>query len=241
MRLQKYLAQAGVDSRRKCEEHILAGRVQINGQVVTELGVKVEAGDQVTFDNKPVQVKEKEVYYLLNKPVGYITSVADEKNRPTVMDLLEKVDQRVFPVGRLDYNTSGLLLMTNDGALTYALTHPKHDVPKTYTAKVKGHVTGSSIAKLTQGVIIDNYLTAPAVVKQESGGGTTTTLSITIHEGKNRQVRKMCEAVGHSVLKLQRVAIGKLTIGNLEPGTYRPLTQDEVRYLKQIGGIQDAQ
>lgn len=237
MRLQKYLAQAGVDSRRKCEEHILAGRIKINDAVVTELGVKVAEGDKVYFDNQLVGCEEQTVYYLLNKPVGYITTVTDEKNRPTVMDLIKNVKERVFPVGRLDYNTSGLLIMTNDGALTYALTHPKHDVPKTYVAKVKGHVNATSIAKLTQGVRIDNYLTAPAKVNRLNGGGTTTTLSITIHEGKNRQVRKMCEAVGHNVLQLKRVAIGDLGVGELPLGAYRALTKEEIIYLKEIGGM----
>ena len=240
MRLQKYLAQAGVDSRRKCEIYIQEGRVTVNGKVVTELGLKVEKDDEVYFDNKKVELVQKVVYYILNKPVGYITSVSDEKNRPTVMDLIKDKKERVFPVGRLDYNTSGLLLMTNDGDLTYALTHPKHDVPKTYIAKVKGHVNVKSIEKLCQGVMIDDYLTAPAIVKRVSGGGTTTTLSITIHEGKNRQVRKMCEAVGHSVLQLKRVAIGELGIEDLKLGEYRELTSKEIQYLKEIGGMVDA-
>ncbi len=237
MRLQKYLAQSGVASRRKSEEYILEGRVAINGEIVTELGVKVEASDEVTFDGVPVNKEEELVYYLLNKPIGYITSVKDEKDRATVMELVKEVPYRIFPVGRLDYNTSGLLIMTNDGDLTYALTHPKHDVNKTYRAKVKGQVTRQAINKLSQGVNIGGYITAPAQVAKLKDTLGTTTLSITIHEGRNRQVRKMCEAVGHEVLKLSRVAIGKLEINDLEVGQYRKMTPSEIAYLKEIGGI----
>ncbi len=240
MRLQKYLAQAGIGSRRKCESYIQEGRVALNGVVTTELGTKVASGDKVTFDGKQVEVAEPTVYYLLNKPVGYVTTVSDEKDRPTVMDLLKGVEARVFPVGRLDYNTSGLLLMTNDGALTYALTHPKHDVSKTYEAKVKGHVNSKSVQKLCQGVRIENYLTAPAKVSIVASGGTTTTLHISIHEGRNRQVRKMCEAIGHDILKLQRIGMGELGLEGLQEGNYRKLTEKEVNYLRTIGGITHA-
>ena len=241
MRLQKYLAQSGVASRRKSEEYILEGRIAINGEVVTELGVKVEEGDEVTFDGRSITKEETLVYYILNKPIGYITSVKDEKDRPTVMELVKEVPYRIFPVGRLDYNTSGLLIMTNDGALTYALTHPKHDVNKTYRAKVKGQVTRQAMNKLSQGVNIGGYITAPAKVLKLKDTLGTTTLSITIHEGRNRQVRKMCQAIGHEVLKLSRVAIGALDGEGLEPGKYRKLTLKEVAYLKQIGGLEDAE
>lgn len=236
MRLQKYLAQAGIGSRRTCEGYIAQGRVKVNGITVTEQGTQVQEGDQVFFDDKPILNNEQIVYYVLNKPLGYITSVSDEKGRPTVVDLLKSVGERIYPVGRLDYNTTGLLIMTNDGQLTYSLTHPKHDVPKTYIAKVKGHVTSKSIQKLRQGVRIEDYLTAPAQVEIVGAGGTTTTLSITIHEGRNRQVRKMCEAIGHGVLSLRRVAIGELTLANLQVGEYRELTTQEVNYLKKLGG-----
>ncbi|MGL4362674.1 MAG: pseudouridine synthase [Cellulosilyticaceae bacterium] len=236
MRLQKYLAQAGVASRRKCEVYIQEGKITVNGEVVKELGTQVEDNDKITFNGKEVKIKTEYVYYVLHKPVGYITTVSDEKNRPTVMELLGTIKERVFPVGRLDYNTGGLLLMTNDGALTYALTHPKHDIPKTYIAKVKGHVNARSIDKLCQGVRIEDYITSPAKVKRISEGGTTTTISITIHEGRNRQVRKMCEAIGHDVLSLKRVAMGPIKLEDLKEGTYRQLTSEEYKYLMDIVG-----
>lgn len=235
MRLQKYLAGAGVASRRKSEEYILQGRVKINNKVITELGTTVKPGDQVEVDGKPITMEEENVYYLLNKPIGYITSAADEKGRETVLDLLKDVKERVFPVGRLDYNTSGLLVLTNDGELTYELTHPKHHVEKTYIVKVRGFVEPENIARLQKGVRIDNYTTSPAKVKQIRNTPTTTTLSITIYEGRNRQVRKMCEAIGHQVSKLERVALGDLKLGKLPIGEYRKLTQEEVKYLKGLG------
>ncbi|MDA3732494.1 pseudouridine synthase [Niameybacter massiliensis] len=235
MRLQKYLAQCGVGSRRKCEQYIAEGKVKVNGQVVTEQGVQVEEGDEVLFENQPVQEEEQLVYYLLNKPTGYITSVADEKDRPTVLDLVKNIPYRIFPVGRLDYNTTGLLILTNDGELTYALTHPKHHVDKTYVVKVKGDIRPSTLQKLQQGVVIDGYLTAPAKTKVIRQNGATTTFSLTIHEGRNRQVRKMCAAVGYDVLRLTRVSMGSLELGDLESGSYRPLTRQEVNYLKGLG------
>lgn len=235
MRLQKYLAGCGVGSRRKCEAYIEEGRVKVNGMVVTEQGIQVEEGDQVEFDDKPITMEEKLVYYILNKPVGYITSVSDEKDRATVLDLLKDVPYRVFPVGRLDYNTTGLLLLTNDGELTYSLTHPKHHVDKTYVVKVKGVVRPAAIQKLQQGVVFDGYLTAPAKAKIIRQTGATTTISLTIHEGRNRQVRKMCSAIGYEVLRLNRESIGKLTLGNLEVGAYRALTKQEIEYLKGLG------
>lgn len=232
MRLQKYLAAAGVASRRKAEEYILEGKVSVNGEVVTTLGTVVTDEDCVAYNGEIVKIQEEYVYYMLNKPVGYVTTVSDEKDRPTVIDLMKGIDARVFPVGRLDYNTSGLLIMTNDGDLTYTLTHPKHQVNKTYEAKVKGFVNSKSIQELKNGVIIDGRKTARAGVKILSKGNYATVLSITIHEGRNRQVRKMCHAVGHEVLKLQRVSVGKLTLKGLEEGAFRKLTPEEVAYLK---------
>lgn len=235
MRLQKFLAHAGVASRRKCEEYILEGKVKVNDEVVRTLGTVVEPGDEVWFENRRVTMEEELVYYLLNKPTGYITSVQDENNRPTVVALLKDVKERIFPVGRLDYNTSGLLILTNDGALTYSLTHPKHVVNKTYIAKVRGHVSDQAVKKLCDGVVIDGRMTAPALAKKVKAGTNTTTLSITIHEGRNRQVRKMCTAVGHDVVTLKRTAIGKLRLGDLQVGQYRALTRDEINYLKRLG------
>lgn len=235
MRLQKYLAQCGVGSRRKCETYIEEGRVKVNGQVVVEQGIQVEEGDEIQFDDCIVKMEEQLVYYLLNKPAGYITSAADEKDRATVLDLVKDIPYRVFPVGRLDYNTTGLLLLTNDGELTYGLTHPKHHVDKTYVVKVKGVVKPSAIQKLQQGVVIDGYLTAPAKAKIIKQTGATTTISLTIYEGKNRQVRKMCAAIGYEVLRLTRVAIGSLELENLELGAYRMLKKEEIQYLKGLG------
>ncbi|MGL6174285.1 MAG: pseudouridine synthase [Cellulosilyticaceae bacterium] len=235
MRLQKYLAQAGVASRRKSEEYILAGRVRINGVVIKELGTAVQEGDEITFDNKKVNVEESIGYYMLNKPTGYITSVSDEKNRKTVLDLMQEVNERIFPVGRLDYNTSGLLLLTNDGELTYKLTHPKHHVNKTYIVKVKGFVKMDAINRLRQGVKIDEYITSPAEVEIIKKTDGKTILSVTIHEGRNRQVRKMCSAIGHEVITLKRIALGELSIGELPVGAWRKLTTEEVDYLKGLG------
>ncbi|MEG1637114.1 MAG: pseudouridine synthase [Cellulosilyticaceae bacterium] len=235
MRLQKYLAQAGVASRRKSEEYILQGRVKVNGEVVKELGTIVKEGDNVAFDNKPIKAEENIQYYMLNKPTGYITSASDEKDRETVLDLMAEVHERIFPVGRLDYNTSGLLILTNDGELTYKLTHPKHHVDKTYVAKVRGDVRIEDVKRLEKGVEIDDYTTAPAKVKVIKRMGNSTTLSITIHEGRNRQVRKMCSAIGYDVFHLRRVSIGKLEIGDLQVGKWRKLKLAEITYLKGLG------
>ena len=221
MRLQKYLAACGVGSRRKCEEYIQQGRVSVNGETVTVLGTKIKGGDIVCLDNKEVKSEERLVYYLLNKPVGYVTTVKDEKNRPTVLDLFQGIDERIFPIGRLDYNTSGLLLLTNDGELTYALTHPKHEVDKIYRVKIKGQIEEKTLDRLRKGVIISGRKTAPAIVQVITAGPQNTVLSMTIHEGRNRQIRKMCEAVGHSVMKLTRVAIGEMTLEDLQVGKYR--------------------
>lgn len=235
MRLQKYLAAAGIGSRRTCEQYILEGRIKVNGEIVTELGKQVEEQDEVLFDNKLVKPESDYVYYLLNKPTGYVTTVKDEKDRPTVMDLIKDSEYRVFPVGRLDFNTSGLIILTNDGQLTYELTHPKHNIDKTYQVKVKGKLTQKEIAKLEQGVFIDGRKTAPAKVELIKENNTTTVFNITIHEGRNRQIRKMCEAVGHKVLTLKRIAIGNIKLGNLALGEYRLLTHQEIIYLKNAG------
>ncbi|WP_069997614.1 pseudouridine synthase [Cellulosilyticum sp. I15G10I2] len=237
MRLQKYLASCGVASRRKCEEYILQGRVQVNGVVITELGTKVNEDDCIMWDDKVIKDEQSYQYYALNKPIGYVTTVKDEKDRATVLDFFQEIGTRIYPIGRLDYNTSGLLLLTNDGDLTYGLTHPKYHVNKTYHVKVKGKVEGWAIEKLRKGVIIDGKITAPAMVEIIEGNQSMTYLSMTIHEGRNRQIRKMCEAVGHSVLKLMRVSIGEITLDDLLIGQYRKLTEDEVNYLKKIGGI----
>ena len=237
MRINKYIALCGVASRRKAEELILAGRVTVNDEVMTELSYKVdEENDIVKVDDKLIKEENKLVYILLNKPEGYITTVKDQFDRPSVLDLVSDIKERVYPIGRLDYETSGLLLLTNDGDLTYKLTHPKHEVDKTYVARVKGKLTKEEIERFKTGLKIEDYTTAPAklkVIKYDEQRDSSL-LEIKIHEGKNRQVRKMCKAINHPVLRLKRTAMGKIRIGECEIGKYRYLTEDEVKYSKSI-------
>lgn len=233
-RLQKIMAQAGVASRRKSEELIAAGKVKVNGQVITELGFKVDpAKDKIEVSGKPIQ-REKHAYYLLYKPVGYITSMDDQFDRPIVLDLMKDVPERLHSVGRLDYDTEGLLLLTNDGGLTYALTHPSHEVEKTYLVKAKGFISGQALRELERGVMLEDGKTAPAKVNLRSGKRDYSIVEITIHEGRNRQVRRMFDVVGYPVLKLKRVQLGPLTLGTLKPGEFRPLSRKEVTLLKRI-------
>lgn len=235
IRLQKFLAEADVASRRKSEEIILAGRVAVNGRVVTELGVKVDdERDSVSVDGKEVKKGEGLVYIMLNKPEGCVTTAHDQFNRPTVMDCIGDVGERIYPIGRLDYDTSGLLLLTNDGELTYRLTHPKHNIPKTYIAAVDSEPTAEEIKTFENGIVIDGRKTAEARLSVVKRDKRFVYLKITIHEGRNRQVRKMCEAIGHPVRRLKRASTGKLTLGSLKKGEYRHLTQDEVDYLKSL-------
>ena len=232
MRINKYIAQAGVASRRKADELIANGNVRINGAVLKEPGYDVADGDVVEVNGRRVQAEEKKVYLLLNKPVGYVTTVSDDRDRATVMDLVADVDARIFPVGRLDYNTSGLLIMTNDGDFAYRLTHPKHEMPKTYRARVSGVLSKEKRARLENGVDIGGYVTSKAKVSVIKGLPKSTIVDITIHEGKNRQVRKMFKAVGNPVQELTRVAIGNVRLGRLAEGHYRKLTREEIEYLR---------
>lgn len=237
MRINKYIASCGVASRRKAEELILDGKVKVNGKIIEELSYKVDENkDMVEVNNVKITLDEKLVYLLLNKPEGYITTVKDQFDRPSVIDLLSSVKERVFPVGRLDYETSGLLLLTNDGDLTYKLTHPKHEIDKTYVAKVKGILTEDEIKNFREGLYIEDYKTASAKLKvlDSDKVKNISTLEIKIHEGKNRQVRKMCKSINHPVLRLKRMAMGKINLKNCKVGEYRYLTEDEVRYLKNI-------
>ena len=237
MRINKYIALCGVASRRKAEELILAGKVKVNDNIVTELSYQVdEENDVVKVDDKIIKEENKLVYILLNKPEGYITTVKDQFDRPSVLDLVSDIKERVYPIGRLDYETSGLLLLTNDGDLTYKLTHPKHEVDKTYVARVKGKLTKEEIERFKTGLKIEDYTTAPAklkVIKYDEQRDSSL-LEIKIHEGKNRQVRKMCKAINHPVLRLRRSAMGKIKIGDCEIGKYRYLTEDEIKYLKNL-------
>jgi 23S rRNA pseudouridine2605 synthase len=232
-RLQKFLANNGIAARRKCEEYIVDGRVKVNGKVVTQLGVKINPDkDIVEFDGKVVNKSEKKVYILLNKPIGYVTTAKDQFDRPTVLDLV-KVDEKVLPVGRLDMYTSGALILTNDGEFIYKVTHPKYEVEKTYTVTVKGIVTQEDVEKLTNGVKIDDYISGKAKVKilKTNEEKNFSRVQITIHEGKNREVRKMCEAIGKKVLALHRRKIGNLDVKNLALGNWRYLTKREVEDL----------
>lgn len=232
MRINKYIAQAGVASRRKADELIAAGNVKVNGAVLKEPGYDVTEGDVVEINGRRIQAEEKKVYILLNKPIGYVTTVSDDKERPTVMDLVQDVDARIFPVGRLDYNTSGMLIMTNDGDFAYKVTHPKHELTKTYRARVAGVLSNEKAWKLRKGVDIGGFITSPARVDIIKGMPRSTVVDITIHEGKNRQVRKMFKAVGNNVQELERIAIGDIKLGRLAVGHYRKLTKEEVEYLK---------
>jgi len=234
-RLQKVLAHAGVASRRHCEELIVQGRVQVNGKVVRELGVKVNPDtDQIRVDGRLVKL-ERHVYLLLNKPAGVITSVRDPQGRRVVTDLLKGVKERVYPVGRLDYDTSGLLLLTNDGELANQLAHPSYEIDKVYRAWVKGVPSPTQIKRLASGILLEDGMTAPGQARllKTAAIGDKALLELTIHEGRNRQVRRMCEAIGHPVIALERVRLGFLTLEGLQPGEYRPLTTAEVARLKQ--------
>lgn len=235
-RLQKFLAEAGVASRRKSEQLILDGKIKVNGKVVTTLGTKIDPKkDKVLYKDKEVTTSTVDmVYIMLNKPEGYVTTAKDQFDRPSVLDLIKNVDARIYPVGRLDYDTSGLLLLTNDGDLTYKLTHPKHDVDKTYVAKVYGTPDEMDLQMFRRGVYIEGVRTKPARIQVLEKGDRLATVEISIHEGKNRQVRKMCEAMKHPVAQLKRVATGDLQMSDLAKGKFRHLTAKEVKYLKSL-------
>ena len=234
MRLNKYIASAGICSRRKAEELIAAGNEKINGAVMREMGYDVQEGDRVSVNGRPVEAEGNKVYVAVNKPKGYITSMDDDRDRATVAQLVSDIPERLFPVGRLDYNTTGLLLMTNDGDLAYRLTHPKHEVYKTYVAMVSGVVSDARLARLRKGVDIGGFVTSPAKVRVIKQNQRSTVVEISIREGKNRQVRKMFKAVGNTVIELERIAIGDVRLGHMQQGHYRKLTRREIEYLKGL-------
>ena len=232
-RLQKFLAECGVASRRKCEEYILQEKVQVNGQTVTELGIKINPeDDEITFDGNKVKPEEKKIYILLNKPIGYVTTSDEQFGRDKVLDLV-KVKERIVPVGRPDMYTSGALILTNDGDFVYKVTHPKHEITKTYTVTVKGIIKNEEVEQLRKGVKIDDYTTKPAKVKilKTDDEKNISRLEITIHEGKNRQVRRMCESIGRKVLALHRSKIGNIGVKDIELGKWRYLKDYEVNML----------
>ena len=235
-RLQKYIARCGIASRRKAEELILNGYVKVNGSIIKELGSKINPEkDLVTVYDKKIYEKDEHIYIKLYKPEGYVTTVKDQFNRKTVLDLIN-IKERIYPIGRLDYNTSGLLLLTDDGDLANKLMHPKYHIYKTYEAYIKGNITQDSMEKLKTGVLIDGYKTAPAKVKllkQKETRQNTCVVQISIYEGKNRQVRRMFEAIGHNVIKLKRISFGDINIGELKLGQWKYLTDDEIKFLKR--------
>ncbi|KAF1304222.1 MULTISPECIES: pseudouridine synthase [Enterococcus] len=231
-RLQKVIAHAGIASRRKAEQLIIDGRVKINGEVVTELGIKVQKQDRVEVDDIPIY-QEEPVYFLFYKPRGVISAVSDDKGRKVVVDYLSGVTERIYPVGRLDYDTSGLLLLTNDGEFSQKLTHPKHQVDKVYVAKVKGIADKRRLAPLARGIKVEGKKTAPArfTILSTDTKAETSIVELTIHEGRNHQVKNMLMAVGYPVQKLKREKYGELTLGKLRPGEYRELNKKEVSSL----------
>ncbi len=232
-RLQKIISAAGVASRRKAEELIVEGCVTVNGRIVTELGAKADPEkDAIKVSGKLLRIPQTKTYIVLNKPRGYITSMRDPEGRPVVTELLKGVKARVVPVGRLDYDTEGLLILTNDGELAHALMHPSHEMPKTYLAKVKGVIEDSAVEKLRRGVRLREGMTAPAEVNKLKKTDANSWIEITVHEGRYRQVRRMLDEVGYPVIKLIRVTCGPLALGNVPPGKYRHLTSEEVKLLR---------
>ncbi len=235
LRLQKYIAHSGIASRRKAEELIKLGRVRVNEKIIKDMGVIIDPNtDIVSVDNHIIKPEENKTYIILNKPEGYVTTLCDELNRRTVIDLVKEIPERIYPVGRLDYNTSGLLIMTNDGNLTFHLTHPKHQVPKTYIVKISGRPTRRNLNLLSTGIDIGGYITAPAEIQLLKANSKSCTIKITIFEGKNRQIRRMFEKIDHPVIHLKRIAIGTLTLNKLPKGKWRYLTNNEIHYLKSL-------
>lgn len=235
MRLQKYMALCGVASRRASEEMIAAGRVCVNGRTVTEMGVQVdEERDRVTVDGAPIRLEEEKHYLAYYKPVGEVTTVSDPEGRATVMDKFRDYPVRLYPVGRLDYDSEGLLLLTNDGDMMNSLLHPSHEVNKTYLARVSSRLEDESVRRLRQGVTLDGRLTSPAQVRVVRYETFDTVVLVTIHEGRYRQVRRMFEAVGHQVVSLKRVGFGPIQLGDLPRGQWRRLTDAEVKRLKEL-------
>lgn len=236
-RLQKFIANQGICSRRKAEEYITSGRIKVNGNIVTELGTKINPSkDIVEADGKKISnITGKKVYILLNKPIGYVTTTKDQFNRNTVVDLV-KVKEKVLPVGRLDMYTSGAIILSNDGDFIYRITHPKYEVEKTYNVTLKGQITDDEVEMLKNGVQVDDYITGKAKVKilRIDKEKDLSRVEIVIHEGKNREVRKMCEAVGRKVLALHRTKIGNISVKDLRLGTWRYLKPSEIKSLLDI-------
>ena len=238
VRLQKYLAESGVASRRKSEELISQGKVKVNG-ITANIGDKINPKkDTVTVSGKKIIRKKQYTYVLLHKPRGFITTMSDEMNRKCVAELIKDIPERIYPVGRLDRDSEGMLLFTDDGAFANAMTHPTKHVPKTYRVTVRPSITDEQITKLTTGVVIDDRMTAPAQVRVVTKEENRVVLEIILYEGRNRQIRKMCEEVGLEVARLKRTAIGSIKLGMLKQGDYRYLTEEEVRKLMIAAGME---
>ncbi len=235
MRLQKFMAKSGLGSRRACEEIIKQGRVEVNGKIINKMGMSVNPEkDRIKVDGELIQISTEKIYILMNKPTGVITTVNDPFNRPTVIDMLKSVKERVFPVGRLDKDTEGLLILTNDGSLTYKITHPKYEIQKTYVAHLSGRVNKDKLMILQNGVKLEDGITAPANIKVLLVKNDYTILQIKIHEGRNRQIRRMCKAIGHPLLYLKRTRIGNIDLQDLNVGEWRYMTKQEINYLKNL-------
>ncbi|WP_305041792.1 pseudouridine synthase [Geoalkalibacter sp.] len=233
-RLQKLIAAAGLGSRRQAEEWIAAGRVSVNGRIAA-LGDKADPqGDRICVNGRELPRAEEKVYLLLHKPAGYVTTLSDPQGRPIVTDLIKNCPARVFPVGRLDASTEGLLLLTNDGALAQRLAHPRHKVDKTYLVKVRGLLSDAARRRLENGVRLDDGPTLPTVVERVRTTASNTWFELVLREGRNRQVRRMCEAVGYPVVRLKRLRVGFLELGDLEVGKFRPLTRHEILRLGEL-------
>lgn len=233
-RLQKYMARCGVASRRSCEELILQGTVKVNGNIIKELGCKINPDkDIIEYNKKIIKPENRKVYIILNKPVGYVSTVKDERGRKTIIDLVN-VDERIFPIGRLDYDSSGLIILTNDGEIYNRVIHPRQEIDKTYEALLKGIPDIKDINDFCNGIDIGGYITAKAkfqILKLEEENAIA---NIIIHEGKNRQIRRMCEKINHPILSLRRISIGMIELGKLQTGKWRYLNEQEIDYLKNI-------
>jgi 23S rRNA pseudouridine2605 synthase len=238
MRLQKYIATCGIASRRGAEELIRAGKVTLNGQVVREMGVIIDPEyDRVAVEGRLLSQAEPFVYFMMNKPVGVLSTAKDDRGRRTVVDLLDTIQERVYPVGRLDYDSSGLLLLTNDGELALRLIHPRYQVKKAYRVEVAGYPTAADIQRLAQGVMLDDGPTLPARVERCGSNEGGATLLFELQEGRNRQIRRMCAALGYPVTSLCRISMGPLSLGRLKPGQWRELTKTELSDLRQEAGL----
>lgn len=233
MRINKYLASVGIASRRKVEYLIIAGKVKVNGNVVTNLATDIKDNDVVEYDGKVITLIQKYEYYMLNKPKGYVSTASDDRGRKTVLDIV-KTNARIYPIGRLDYDSEGLLLLTNDGELTNKLTHPKHNISKTYLVGINSNILPQELEKLKSGVVIDGYKLNECYIDVLDVENNKTKMQITIFEGRNREIRKMFESIGKKVVYLKRIKIADLSVGNLKRGEYRQLSNKEIEYLKSL-------